>query len=263
MKDSAMGSRNYALITGASSGIGKGLAEIFASKGHNLILVARSKDKLEEISKELIQKYNIEVIVIAKDLSVAEAPFEIYEQVKNKEVEYLVNNAGFGDFGYFHETDLNKELQMIGVNITALTALSKYFVKDMVVRGHGKILNLGSNGSFVSGPTMAVYCATKNYVLAFSEALAVELEKTGVTVTCLCPGPTASGFQKAANNENSKLVKGKILPSGIKVAKFGFEAMMKGKMTVVHGLRIKIEVFLTRLSPRKLTAKVAMFQMRE
>jgi uncharacterized protein len=258
-----MNTGQYALITGASSGIGKDLAQIFASKGQNLILVARSKDKLDQISKTLTQKFNIQVVVITSDLSDAKAAEEIYEQVKDKQVEFLVNNAGFGDFGYFQETNLNKELEMISVNITALTVLTKYFVKDMTARGHGRILNLGSNGSFVSGPTMAVYCATKNYVLAFSEALSVELRKTGVTVTCLCPGSTQSGFQKAANNENSKLVKGKKLPTSMEVAEFGFKAMMKGKMTVVHGFKTRFEVFLMRFSPRRLIALAAMYEMRE
>ncbi|MBM3437015.1 MAG: SDR family NAD(P)-dependent oxidoreductase, partial [Bacteroidetes bacterium] len=133
----------------------------------------------------------------------------------------------------------------------------------MAACGHGRILNLDSNGSFFSGPLMAVYCATKNYVLAFSEAFSVELEKTGVTVTCLCPGPTKSGFQKAANNENSRLVKGKKLPSGREVAEFGYKAMMKGKMTAIHGLNTRFEIFLRRLAPRRLSAKLVMYRMRE
>lgn len=258
-----MRSNHFALITGASSGIGKELAEIFASKGNNLILVARSRNKLEEIAGTLSRKFNIEVVVIAKDLSEANAPAEIYEQVKDLPVEYLVNNAGFGDFGSFSDTDLKKELDMISLNITALTVLTKYFVKDMAARGHGRILNLGSNGSFFSGPLMPVYCATKHYVLAFSEALSIELEKTGVTVTCLCPGPTASGFQKAANNENSKLVKGKRLPSSRAVAEFGYRAMMKGRMTAIHGVRTRFEIFIGRFAPRKLTAKATLFMMKD
>jgi short-subunit dehydrogenase len=197
------------------------------------------------------------------DLSDTRTVVEIYEQVKEYPVEYPVNNAGFGEFGYFQNTDLKKELEMISLNISALTTLTKYYVKDMVARGHGRILNVGSNGSFFSCAQMAVYCVTKNYVLAFSEALSVELEKTGVTVTCLCPGPTKSGFQKAAHNENSRLVKGKKLPSSVEVAEFGYKAMMKGKMTAIHGLNTRFEIFLRRFAPRKLTAKTVMFKMRE
>ena len=258
-----MSNQYFALITGASGGIGKEFAEVFASKGNNLILVARNKEKLEEISTAFRQKYKVEVIVIAKDLSDPRSSAELYAEVKDKNVEYLVNNAGFGEYGMFHKTDLTRELEMINLNIVALTALTKYFVKDMVLRGHGKILNVGSTGSFISGPTMAVYCATKNYVLAFSEALSVELEGTGVTVTCLCPGPTTSGFQKASGSDNSKLFNGKKLPSSMEVAKFGYDAMMKGKMTVIHGLINNLEIFSARLSSRKMAAKIARYKMRE
>jgi len=258
-----MNDNSYALITGASGGIGRELAEIFATNVVNLILVARSKEKLMDIAVQMNNKYSIQTEVIEKDLAQPTAPAEIYEQVKHLTVEYLVNNAGFGDFGLFHDSNLKKDLDMINVNITALTALTKYFAKDMAACGHGRILNLDSNGSFFSGPLMAVYCATKNYVLAFSEAFSVELEKTGVTVTCLCPGPTKSGFQKAANNENSRLVKGKKLPSGREVAEFGYKAMMKGKMTAIHGLNTRFEIFLRRLAPRRLSAKLVMYRMRE
>jgi short-subunit dehydrogenase len=257
-----MKTKHFALITGASGGIGKELAEIFASKGNNLILVARSGDKLSEIAAKLKQKYGAEVITLTYDLSRNGVPEEIYQQVKHLDVEYLVNNAGFGDFGYFHETNMKKEFDMISVNITALTVLTKHFVRDMIARGHGRIMNLGSNGSFVSCPTMAVYCATKNYVLAFSEALSVELKNTGVTVTCLCPGPTTSGFQKAANNENSRIVKGKKLPGSFEVAMFGYDAMMKGRMTAIHGLKNRLEIFSARFSPRRITALIAKYKMR-
>jgi len=258
-----MDDNDYAVITGASGGIGRDLAEVFAARGVNLILVARKRDILENAAAQISQKFGVKAMVIEKDLTLANAPAEIFDQVKDLQVEYLVNNAGFGDFGLFCNTDLKKELDIISLNITALTVLTKYFVKEMTARGHGRILNLGSNGSFFSCPLMAVYCATKNYVLAFSEALSVELAKTGVTVTCLCPGPTASGFQKAANNENSKLVKGKRLPTSREVAQFGYRAMMKGKMTAIHGVNTRFEIFLRRLAPRKLSAKLVMYRMKE
>jgi hypothetical protein len=253
-----------ALITGASSGIGLEFAKLFARAGDDLVLVARSEKRMREIADELQAAYKVIVHVIAADLAVLEEVNSVYESCRQHGivVNYLINNAGFGDFGLFYQTDLKRDLDMIQVNITALTILTKLFVKDMVIRGEGKILNIGSNGSFVSGPSMAVYCATKNYVLAFTEALAVELDGTGVTATCLCPGPTTSGFQKAAGNENSKLVKGKKLASSADVALFGYKAMMKGKMTVIHGSKTKLEIFSTRFTPRKLVARIAHSQMK-
>jgi len=241
-----------ALVTGASSGIGLEFARVMAKAGINLVLVARSSDKLKTIAENLKQQYGIDVQSICADLSRHEDVEQVYNSLEQQklQVDYLVNNAGFGDFGYFHEADWNKLEQMINLNISALTRLSYLFVRDMVSRGHGRILNVASTAAFQPGPTMAVYYATKSYVLSLSEAMANELEKTGVTVTCLCPGPTESGFQEKAALSESKLVKGKKLPSAVEVAEFGFDAMMKGKITVIPGLMNAVSAQAYRFLPR-------------
>lgn len=247
-----------ALITGASGGIGLELARIHASKGDHLILVARNKSKLEELKIELERKFNIAVYVIGKDLSDLSAALEIYNETKNAgiEIEYLINNAGFGNFGMFAETDWNKEQQMIQLNITALTQLTKLYLKDMIQRRSGRIMNVASTAAFQPGPTMAVYYATKSYVLHFSEAVANEVKDKGITITALCPGPTESGFQAAAALEESRLFKGKSIPSSKSVAEYGYKAMMRGQSVAIHGLMNNILAFFVRLMPRKLIVKV-------
>ncbi len=241
-----------ALITGASSGIGYELAKIFARNKHNVVLVARSENKLKDIAQELEKSYGVKTLVIAKDVSKLSAVQEIYDAVQQAKmhVDYLVNNAGFGDFGFFTETKWDKELEMINLNMTSLTALTKLFVKDMVARKSGKIMNVASTASFQPGPLMAVYYATKAYVLSFSEAISNELKGKGVTVTALCPGPTESGFQSAADMHDSKLVKGKKLPSSAEVAEYGYNAMMSGKVVAVHGVMNKLMAQSVRYSPR-------------
>ncbi len=247
-----------ALITGASNGIGLELAYEHAKKGGNLILIARNSKKLEEIKLEIETKYNVKINIIFKDLSIKNAAQEVYNEVKNLnlQVDYLINNAGFGDFGMFVSTNWNKEEEMIKLNITALTQFSKLFIKDMVVRKNGKILNLASTASFQPGPTMAVYFATKAYVLSFSEAIANEVKEFGVTVTALCPGPTASGFQTAAAMDNAKLFKDKKLPSSKEVAIYGYNAMLKGKTVAIHGTLNYILANAIRLLPRNLVTKI-------
>jgi hypothetical protein len=241
-----------ALITGASSGIGYELARVFARQKYNLVLVARNEKKLQEIAAELTKAHGVQVTVLAKDVSLLASATEIYDTLKQKgiAVDVLVNNAGFGDFGFFTETKWEKELEMINLNMTALTALTKLFVGDMVKRKSGKILNVASTASFQPGPLMAVYYATKAYVLSFSEAISNELIGTGVTVTALCPGPTESGFQAAADMNDSKLVKGKKLPTSQEVAEYAYKALMSGKVVAVHGLMNKIMAQSVRYSPR-------------
>jgi short-subunit dehydrogenase len=201
-----------ALITGASGGIGYELALLFARDGFDCIVVARSRDKLSELATRLESEFRVKTLVIAKDLSRPTAVDEIYEEVTaaSKQVDVLVNNAGFPVFGLFVETDLQVELEMLQVNVIALTALTKLFLKGMIERRAGRILNLASTAAFVPGPLMAVYYASKAYVLSFSEALANELRGTGVTVTVLAPGPTRTGFQKRGVMEDSRLVQGEI-----------------------------------------------------
>jgi uncharacterized protein len=247
-----------ALITGASNGIGLELAKVHASKGDNLVLVARNKAKLDELKAELENQFKIKVYTIGKDLAAANAAQDVYDETKkqNIQIDFLINNAGFGDFGMFYETDWNKELQMINLNITTLTHFTKLFLQDMVKRRSGKIMNVASTAAFQSGPTMAVYYATKAYVLSFSEAIDNEVSDKGVTVTALCPGATESGFQAAAAMEESALVKGRKLPTSKEVAEYGYKAMMKGKTVAIHGLMNWIMANSVRFTPRALVVKI-------
>lgn len=247
-----------ALITGASNGIGLELAKIHASKGDNLVLVARNISSLQLLKSELEKSFKISVYVIGKDLSKINSAQEVFEEVKSKniKIDYLINNAGFGDFGLFIETDWSKEEQMLQLNITTLTQFTKLYAKEMVKQGNGKIMNVASTAAFQSGPTMALYYATKAYVLSFSEAINNELEGTGVSVTTLCPGATESGFQAAAAMEESALVKGKKLPSSKEVAEYGYKAMMKNKVVAIHGLMNYIMANSVRFIPRNIVVKV-------
>ncbi|MBQ4821106.1 SDR family oxidoreductase [Aquimarina sp. MMG016] len=250
--------RKTALITGASSGIGLELAKVHAAKGDNLVLVARNQVKLEELKVELESKHNINVLVIAKDLSLPNAAQEVFDETIHKAipVDYLINNAGFGDFGMFSETNWEKEHKMIELNITALTQFTKLYLKEMVKRNSGRIMNVASTAAFQPGPTMAVYYATKAFVLHFSEAIANEVKGKGITVTALCPGATESGFQSVAEMEESKLVKGKKLPPSAEVAQYGYKAMMKGKTVAIHGVMNRILANSVRFMPRNMVTKI-------
>lgn len=250
--------KNTALITGASNGIGLELAKIHASKGGDLVLVARNKSKLDEIKTELEKQFKVSVYIISKDLSLTNAAQEIYNETnkENIQVDYLINNAGFGDFGMFIETDWNKELQMINLNITTLTHFTKLYLQDMIKRNRGKIMNVASTAAFQSGPTMAVYFATKAYVLSFTEAVSNEVSDKGITVTALCPGATETGFQKAGGMEESKLFKGKKLPTAKQVADYGYKSMIKGKTVAIHGIMNYIMSNSVRFTPRAIVLKI-------
>jgi len=252
-----MTSRKTALITGASNGIGLELAKLFARDQYDLVLVARSEDKLRELAAGMERTHGISALVIAKDLSDTAAPAEVYEQIKAAgiRIDVLVNNAGYGSFGLFAETDLDFELKMIRLNIESLTHLSKLYVRDMIAQKSGRILNVASTASFQPGPLMAVYYASKAYVLSFSEALANELEGTGVTVTALCPGATASGFQEMANMQNSKLVQGAIMDAKT-VAEIGYRGLFDGRTVVIPGLTNRVMAGSVRFVPRKLITKI-------
>lgn len=243
-----------ALITGASSGIGLDLAHLFAQDGHDVVLVARSEDKLRELATELERKHKIVAHVIVADLTRPAAPQQILERAPA--VDILVNNAGFGTSGKFTDADLRTELEMIQVNVTALTQLTKLFLTPMLERGHGRILNVASTAAFQPGPLMAVYYATKAYVLSFSEAIAEELRGTGVSVTVLCPGPTATGFQKNANLGSETLLKVMRPVSSMSVARAGYRALMRGQRVVIPGVKNKIGVQSIRLTPRLLATRV-------
>ena len=250
--------KNTALITGASNGIGLELAKVHASKGGDLVLVARNKSKLEELKTELEKQYKISVYIIGKDLSAFNSAQEVYDETtkENIQIDFLINNAGIGVFGMFAETDWNKELQTINLNIATLTQFTKLYLKDMVKRKSGKIMNVASTAAFQSGPTMAVYYATKAYILSFSEAVDDEVSDKGVTVTSLCPGATESGFQAAAAMEESNVVKGKKLPTSREVAEYGYASMMKGKTVAIHGLKNYLMANSVRFLPRALVVKI-------
>jgi uncharacterized protein len=247
-----------ALITGSSNGIGYELAKLHAEKGDNLVLVARSKGKLDELKKELEEKHKVFVYTIGKDISLPGAAREVFDELKrqNISVDYLVNSAGLGDIGLFAESDWNKQEKMINLNITALTHFTWLFLPDMIKRGSGKIMNVASTAAFQPGPTMAVYFASKAFVLSFSEAVDNEVRDKGITVTALCPGSTASGFH-AATIGDGKLVKERKLPSSQKVAEYGYRAMMKGKTVAIHGLKNTIMATSVRFIPRALAVKSA------
>jgi uncharacterized protein len=247
-----------ALITGASLGIGLEFAKTYAAAKNDLVLVARNEEKLNALAAEIKISFNVKVKVITGDLSNMDEVQKVYDTCKaeNIAIDYLVNNAGFGDFGFFAESNWDKQAQMIDLNIKSLTKMCRLFIPDMVARKSGKILNVASTAAFQPGPTMAVYYATKSYVLFFSEAIYNELQGTGVSVTCLCPGATESGFQAAAAMEESNLVKGKKLPTSKEVAEFGYNAMMKNKMTVIHGLLNTIMATSIRFTPRKLALAI-------
>ena len=247
-----------ALITGASSGIGFELAKEFAANKNNLLLVARNGAKLKEMAEDLSNKYGVMVNTLALDLSELNSAQMVFEycQKNSLQIDYLINNAGFGDFGFFAESKWDKQLQMINLNITTLTHLTHLFLPTMIKNKYGKIMNVASTAAFQPGPTMSVYYATKAFVLHFSEAIANELEGTGVTVTALCPGPTESGFQSAAALEESKLVKGKKLPSSAVVAQYGYQALMNGKKVAIHGVLNAIMAKAIGFVPRGMVLKM-------
>jgi uncharacterized protein len=250
-----------ALITGASGGIGLDLAKIFAKEKIDLVLVARSEDKLLKIKKDLETLSGIKVTIIAKDLSLPNSARDVYDNINEMylSIDFLINNAGFGYWGTFTETRMEKELQMINLNIVALTHMTKLFAKDMVKRGSGRIMNVASVAAFIPGPFMAVYYATKAYVLSFSQALSEELKDKGVTVTTLCPGPTITGFEDTAELHDSKLFKLlRPVPSN-KVAEFGYKAFMKGKRVAIHGLSNRMMIFYLRFIPGFLVLKMVKF----
>jgi len=240
-----------ALITGASSGIGLELARIFAREGYRVVLIARNQKRLEQIAQELRPA---EAQAIAIDLSLPDAPEEIFRTVPK--VDVLVNNAGFGLFGKFVEKGLAEELNMMQLNMTALVALTRLYLPAMVAAGGGKIMNVASTAAFQPGPLMAIYYATKAFVLSFSEAIANELEGTGVVVTALCPGPTTSDFQERAKMQNSGLVKGRKMMDARTVAEAGYRGMMAGRTIVIPGLGNKMLAQSIRFSPRSMVTKI-------
>jgi short-subunit dehydrogenase len=245
---------SYALITGASSGIGFELAKCFARQKINLVLVARTTAKLEELARDMEREHGIRAHVIAEP----DVANTIFNECRNLgfEIEYLVNNAGFGSFGPFLDTGWDISRRMIDLNIMALTHLTWLFAPKMRERGRGRILNVASTAAFQPGPMMAVYFATKAFVLSFSEALGAELTGSGVTVTALCPGVTESGFHIAAKTDGSRWVKGRRIPSSREVAEYGFDAMMSGDAVAIHGTFNYLLAQSVRFTPRNLVTRI-------
>ncbi|MFL5462768.1 MAG: SDR family NAD(P)-dependent oxidoreductase [Gemmatimonadaceae bacterium] len=251
--------RKTALITGGSGGIGLELAKVLARKGFDLVLVARQRDTLEAAAGQLEGIHEVKVTAFAADLRRRESPEAIFDFLHNENipVEILVNNAGFGLGGEFADTDLTRELEMIQVNIAALTHLTKLFLPAMIKRHSGHILNVASTAAFQPGPLMAVYYATKAYVLSFSEALAEELRNSGVSVTALCPGPTRTDFAATAEMTNSRLFTAFGAADAADVAEYGVDAMMHGRRVAIPGIKNKIIAQANRFAPRTVSAKVA------
>ncbi len=243
---------NTALITGASSGIGTELARIHAAKGGNMVLVARGTDKLEELKTELESAYGVSVSVIGQDLSLpgaAEAVFTATEESET-EIDVLINNAGIGGHGKFHERELAREQAMMHLNMVSLTELTHLYLQGMVQRNCGQVLNVSSTAGFMPGPLQAVYYASKAYVLSFSQAIANELSDTSITVTTLCPGPVATGFVAGADLENVAMFDRSA--SAESVAKCGYDAMEKGQLVKINEPSIYFMLnWIVPLLPRK------------
>jgi len=250
--------REAALITGASMGIGAELAKLFAADGMDVVLVARSEDKLRDLAQELQTAHGIEAHVIAADLSDPGAPARLFAALRDRGIEigYLVNNAGFGAVGPFAELPLQMQMDMLQVNIDALVALTHGALQGMLERSRGRILNIASTAAFQPGPDMAIYYASKAFVLMFSEGIAEEVKNRGITVTAHCPGATATNFSHTAGNDQSFLFK-LGAASADKVAKHAYESMMKGKVVAIEGFMNRLAAFSVRFSPRALVRKLA------
>jgi uncharacterized protein len=242
-----------ALITGASAGLGYEFAKLFARDKYNLVLVARSGPKLVELAEELRQRHGVSVKTIPLDLGLPRAAQDLFEETQRAglHVEILLNNAGYGKSGAFAAIALEEEYGQIQLNVTALTLLTKLYLGPMLERRSGKIMNVASTAAFQPGPLMAVYYATKAYVLSFSEAIADELRNSGVQVTCFCPGATLTEFQKRAETENSRLFK-QLAPMDAKtVAEDGYRALMAGKSLAISGFKNWLVAESVRFAPRK------------
>ncbi len=247
-----------ALITGASEGIGLEFAKIFSTEKYDLVITARNETKLNELANGIKNNHNVNVKVIAKDLSKQNAGEEIFNELKNENIvtDVLINNAGFGVFDNYWNVELQDEKNMLQVNIMALAELTNLFAKDMVSRGGGKILNVASTAAFQPGPTMAGYYASKAFVLSYSQAVDFELRKKGVQVSTLCPGPTITEFQVRANMEEINLFKKGVTMNAKEVAQIGYNGLMKGKSVIIAGTMNKISAMSSKISPAKVSMKI-------
>ena len=253
--------RQTALITGASGGIGLELARLFAADRIDVVLVARSAAKLERLAQELRQTHGISATAIPMDLARPDSPQQLFDATNTRglRIGYLLNNAGFGIRQPFINTELKDILEMVQLNIRAVTHLTKLYVHEMLAAKQGKILNVASTAAYQPGPNMNVYYATKAYVLSFSEALSYELRNTGVTVTALCPGPTWTGFQERAGSKDMQLMKSKMMRAmdAAAVARQGYEAMMKGKRVIIPGFMNRVVAKAAMVGPRSFATAIA------
>ncbi|WP_088041758.1 SDR family oxidoreductase [Bacillus sp. EAC] len=251
------------LITGASSGIGKELAKLFANDAVNLVLVARSEENLTNVKHEIESKTDVTINIFPKDLSKEDDIISLQKELnsQNKQIDYLVNNAGFGLYGEFINTNLEEELNMVDLNVRTVTHLTKMFLPGMVERNKGGVINIASTAAFQPGPLMAVYYATKAYVLSFSEALSNEMKDKNVKITAVCPGATDTNFGNRANMHESKLFQSGV-GSVIEVANASYEGFKKGKTLVIPGFTNKLLANSVRFMPRKIVTKVVRFMQR-
>lgn len=254
----------YALVTGATSGIGLELALNFARDHINLVLVARTEEKLLEIREKIEKVYDVKVVTITKDLTDEKAPMEIYNELKERRirVDFLINNAGFGSFGRLKDTDLETEKDLVKLNVLSLLQMNKLFVPGMAERHFGYVMNVASLAAFMPGPVMANYYASKAYVLSLSEAMHEELRKEGVKVSALCPGPVKTGFQERAKMQKTDSAKAFIMEAK-KVADIGYLGLWRGKAIVVPGAFEKAVPILTKIFPRFLIRKAAILSQKE
>ncbi len=254
-----MNRKNTALITGASGGIGLEFAKLFAADGNDLVLVARNAAKLQEIANSLHSQFKIAAHIVPLNLADPKSSEELFQQLQraNIQVDYLVNNAGFGTHGYFHEIDLNENLDLLQLNITTLTHLSRLFAKEMVERKFGGIINIASTAAFQPGPLMATYYASKSYVVAFTEAIAEELKKFNIKVSVICPGPTETNFQQRAGITDALVGKKSILMmESEKVARIGYKNWKCGKTVIITGVMNTMGAKIAKVTPHKITNSI-------
>lgn len=245
-----------ALVTGGASGLGYEFALLLAKNSFQLILIDIDSDQLEIVKNELEHNFQIKVHTITKDLSLQNSAAELFEEVKETPIDVLINNAGFGLFGSFYSTNWNRESSMLNLHVVTTTQLTKLLLDGMIKRGRGKILNISSLAAFQPGPLMAIYYASKAYILSFSEAIANELKGTGVTVTVLCPGQTKTSFQEVVSEGNKTNKISFNIATANKVTEYGYKAMMRGKTLAIPGVTNKILSFLPRILPRKIVTAI-------
>lgn len=254
----------YTLITGGTEGIGLELAKLFAKDNHNLLIVARNEVKLQEVKKQIEDIYKVKVEIVSIDLGVDKSCEKLFEFVdeKNVIVDNLINNAGIGSFGEFYKAEEGFEDKIININIVALTKITKYYFKEMVKQGEGRIMNVASTAAFVGGPKMSLYYSTKAYVLSLTEALYEEGKKYGIKVSCLCPGPVKTKFQEKSGIKKSESAK-KCLMDPYEVARIAYDDFNKGKCIIIPGIRNKLLVIANKFAPRTITRKIVSLTNKE